>query len=68
MRFVLPLLFAAPANAHVGLLGEAARHDHWVAGTAISIAAAITIWGVRKRKNRNEEPELEIDGEEEVEA
>ncbi len=68
MRFLLPLLLAAPAHAHVGHIGEVAGHDHWVAGAAIGVAAAITLWGVLKGKKKSEEPEEEVEETEEAEA
>lgn len=48
------LLFAGPALAHVGHLGEYAGHDHWVAGAAIGVAAAITLWTALKGKKAKE--------------
>jgi len=38
----------APAQAHVGHLGEVAGHDHWVAGIAIGAAVAVGVWGLLK--------------------
>jgi len=68
MRFLLPLcLLTAPAHAHVGHLGEVASHDHWVAGAAIGVAAAVTLWGLLKGK-KDAEPEDEAVEEEEAEA
>ncbi len=64
MRLILPILFlASPAAAHVGHIGEVASHDHWVAGAAIGIAAAIALWGVLKGE-KDEEPEEELEEEE----
>ena len=39
---------AGPAGAHVGHLGQAAGHDHWVAGTAIGAAVAAGLWAAWK--------------------
>ncbi len=50
---VLAILSPAPALAHLGHVGEAAGHDHWVAGAAIGIAVGIGIWRAAKdRKAR----------------
>ena len=60
-------LFASPAAAHVGHLGGAAGHDHWIAGIAIGIAAGITLWGLAKgRKPDPEEAEEDDESEEET--
>lgn len=68
MRILLPLVFiATPAAAHVGHIGEVAGHGHWVAGAAIGIAAAITLWGVLKGK-KEVAPEEDATDEEEAEA
>ena len=56
---------ATPALAHVGHLGAAAGHDHWIAGIAIGAAAGVAIWGLLKGRK---EPEVEAeDAEEETE-
>ena len=63
------LVLAAPAPAHVGHLGEAAGHDHWIAGIAIGVAIGVSIWGALKGKKQEEAPEEEaedIEGEEEA--
>ena len=68
LLFLLPIIAAAPAHAHVGHLGEAAGHDHWVAGIAIGVAIGVSIWGALKGK-KEEEPEEEaeeVEGEEEA--
>jgi hypothetical protein len=44
------LAAAAPARAHLGHLGEVAGHDHWVAGAAIGLGIAISLWGLLKGK------------------
>ncbi|MEM7472466.1 MAG: DUF6732 family protein [Pseudomonadota bacterium] len=69
LLFVVPVLISTPALAHVGHLGEAAGHDHWVAGIAIGIAIGVSIWGAIKGKKDGEEPEEEVEdpeGEEEA--
>ena len=70
-RFLLAItaLLATPATAHVGHLGEAAGHDHWVAGIAIGVAIGVSIWGLAKGKKASEEaPEEEIEDDEEKET
>ncbi len=58
---------ATAALAHVGHLGGMAAHDHWVAGAAIGVAAAITLWGVIKGKSKQaEETSDEAEPEEET--
>ncbi|MFY0692676.1 MAG: hypothetical protein JXR14_12230 [Paracoccaceae bacterium] len=65
--FCAGLLMASPAVAHVGHVGELAGHDHWVAGAAIGVAAAITLWGVLKgKKAAGQQPEEAGDSEEET--
>ncbi len=69
-RFLLAstALFATPAMAHVGHIGEAAGHGHWIAGIAIGAAVGIGLWGALKgKKDPKAEPaeEAEEDGEEE---
>ena len=56
-RFLLAMtaLLATPATAHVGHLGEAAGHDHWIAGIAIGVAIGVSIWGLAKGKKPTEE-------------
>ncbi|MCY4179807.1 MAG: hypothetical protein OXC60_09120 [Litoreibacter sp.] len=64
----IALFFAAPAQAHVGHWGEAAGHDHLIAGIAIGVAIGVSFWGALKGK-KEEEPEEEaedIKGEEEA--
>ncbi len=61
-------LSATPAAAHIGHIGEAAGHDHWIAGIAIGVAVGVGLWGALKGKKDPEaepEEELEEDGEEE---
>ncbi|MEM8553367.1 MAG: DUF6732 family protein [Pseudomonadota bacterium] len=44
------------ASAHPGHIAEAAGHNHWVAGAAIGLAAAITLWaGLKAIKGRRSE-------------
>lgn len=71
IRFVLATttLFAAPAQAHIGHLGEAGGHDHWVAGIAIGVAIGVSIWGAAKgKKDPEAEPEEESEDPEEEPA
>jgi len=50
-------LFATPAMAHVGHIGEVAGHGHWIAGIAIGAAVGIGLWGALKgRKDPKAEP------------
>lgn len=66
MRFLLSLLvLTVPAHAHVGHLGAAAGHDHWIAGIAIGIAIGVGLWGALKG-NKDDDPEEEIEPEEEA--
>ena len=61
-------LFATPALAHIGHIGEAAGHGHWIAGIAIGVAVGVGLWGALKgKKDPEAEPEeaLEEDAEEE---
>ncbi|NNK78328.1 MAG: hypothetical protein HKP40_06410 [Litoreibacter sp.] len=61
------VLAASPVTAHVGHLGELAGHGHWVAGAAIGIAAAITLWGALKGdKATKDDPETTEKSEGEV--
>ena len=71
MRFALFLIavFAGgPAFAHVGHLGEAAGHDHWVAGAAIGIAIGIGLWGALKDRAKEAASDEEGETDEEAEA
>ena len=43
--------FAAPAQAHVGHLGEVAGHGHWLGAAAIGAAIAIGLWQGLKGKS-----------------
>ncbi len=64
--FIAFTLIGAPAAAHVGHLGEAAGHDHWVAGIAIGVAIGVSIWGaIKGKKDPEDAPEEEA---EEIEA
>ncbi len=58
---LLAAVFATPALAHPGHLGELAGHDHWLAGVAIGVAIGIAIWG--KVKGKQEEAEAEAEAE-----
>lgn len=49
-------VFATPAFAHVGHLGEVAGHGHWIAAGALG-AAALAAWLAGKGKNADAEPE-----------
>jgi membrane protein implicated in regulation of membrane protease activity len=71
MRVLFFALFAIayglPAMAHVGHLGELAGHDHWVAGAALGVAAAITLWaGLKGRKSKSDESSNDTDDEAET--
>lgn len=54
----LTLMFltaAGAAVAHPGHIGELAGHNHWIAGAAVGLAAAIALWaGLRRRKARRD--------------
>jgi len=66
MRILISLLcLTTPAAAHVGHLGAAAGHDHWIAGIAIGVAVGVGLWGALKGKKENpeEEPEEELEEE-----
>jgi beta-lactamase regulating signal transducer with metallopeptidase domain len=68
MRATLTLIltaFAGSASAHTGHIADAAGHDHWVAGVAIGLAAAISVWGILKDRKEKAEEQAE---EEETEA
>ena len=60
-------LISTPAFAHIGHLGGAAGHDHWLAGAAIGIAAGITLWGFAKGRKPNPEQQAEAEGDAEPE-
>ncbi|UWQ22309.1 DUF6732 family protein [Jannaschia sp. W003] len=50
---------ATLAPAHLGHLGEAAAHDHWIAGAAIGIAVGLGLWGWLKGDDEAPEEEAE---------
>ncbi len=55
----LPLVLAvAPASAHLGHVGEAAGHSHWIGLAALAGAAAIAAW-IAKQKGDAEAAEAE---------
>ncbi len=59
-------VFATPAMAHVGHIGEAAGHGHWIAGIAIGAAVGIGLWGALKgKKDPKAAPQEEAEAEEE---
>ena len=58
------VFIALPAQAHVGHLGEAAGHDHWIAGIAIGVAIGVSIWGLAKGRKADPEEAEEVDPEE----
>lgn len=65
---ILFILVATPAQAHLGHIGEAAAHDHWI-GLAALGAAALAAWLAGKGKRADSEPEADEDAEpEEAEA
>lgn len=44
-------MFTGPAAAHIGHIGEAAGHGHWVGVAALAGAVALGVWAYgRKRK------------------
>ena len=49
-------VFATPAFAHVGHLGEVAGHGHWIAAGALG-AAALAAWLAGKGKKAEADPE-----------
>ncbi len=65
MTFMSLAAMATPAFGHVGHLGEAAGHDHWVAGAAVGLAIGLTIWGALKGR-KDPEAEAEDPGDEEA--
>jgi len=55
MRLIITLFFTVlgmPALAHVGHIGEAAGHDHWVAGITIGVIIAVGIGKALKGKGK----------------
>lgn len=65
MRFLLPILFAAPANAHTGHLADLGGHDHWALGIGLGVIAGAAVIGWLKGGRDTEEPEEEEAAEEE---
>ncbi len=66
---LLSTLFATPALAHIGHLGEVAGHGHWIAVGGIAIAAGIALFGGRKKKDEDPEDAIEdADDQEEAPA
>ena len=59
-------VFATPASAHIGHLGEVAGHSHWIAAGALG-AAALAAWLAGKGK-KTEEAEPEPEEAEELEG
>ena len=59
MRYLLTILLAAPANAHVGHLGEVAGHDHWTLGAGLGVIGAAAVAGWLKSRGKKAEPEPE---------
>lgn len=52
---ILLTIFAAPATAHVGHLGEVAGHGHWLGAAALGGAIAIGLWqGLRAKGARSQ--------------
>jgi len=69
MRLTLFLsLFPGTALAHVGHLGEAAGHDHWVAGAAIGVAVALGLWATWKGKRNKDKDAVPAEETEKDEA
>ncbi|KMW59278.1 hypothetical protein AIOL_004259 [Candidatus Rhodobacter oscarellae] len=61
MRYLTVLILSltgSAAQAHVGHLGEAAGHGHWLGAAAAGAAIAIGLWaGLRGRGKPASEPE-----------
>ena len=67
---VLPLL-PSIAHAHAGHLGELAGHAHWAGAAALAgaaLVAGIVALKDRKKKDRTQEPEAEVETAGETEA
>ena len=71
--FLILMLSANAASAHVGHLGELAGHDHWVAGAALGLAILLGLReALKARKDdagkasqeADEEAEEEVEGDE----
>lgn len=61
------LLLSTPALAHVGHLGEAAGHGHWIAAGALG-AAALAAWLAAKGKGKKADAESESEETEDPEG
>ena len=59
------VLWAAPAQAHIGHLGELAGHDHWIALGALGAAGAIALIAGLKGKKKDPDAETESETDEE---
>lgn len=57
---------ASPALAHIGHVGEAAGHHHWLGAAALGAAIAIGLWqGLRSKSADKDEGEQAEDATEE---
>ena len=66
-------LFAFPAHAHIGHVGELAGHSHWIgvaaAGAAAVIAIGLTVFGKKDDENKGDDETGDVDaGEAEADA
>ncbi|CUH15584.1 hypothetical protein JSE7799_00312 [Jannaschia seosinensis] len=57
MRFLPLLLLGAPANAHVGHLGQVAGHDHWTVGVGLGVIAGAAVAGWLKGRKKDADSE-----------
>jgi len=57
------VLSPSAAVAHLGHVGEAAGHDHWLGVAALAAAGIAALVGWRKRRQEAKEPEGGVDEE-----
>jgi hypothetical protein len=62
MRAIILILCLTPvpAYAHLGHLADVAGHGHWIGLAAGAAAAAAAAWGLRGRKDEEDDVEEEI--------
>ena len=60
--------FATPAAAHLGHVGEAAGHSHWIALAALAGAAALAAWIAKSQGDEAEEADEDAEAEAEGDA
>lgn len=66
---IIMIVFAGPAAAHIGHLGEVAGHGHWLGAAAIGAAIAIGLWqGLRGKAEATETEDSDADSGQEEEA